>query len=169
MSDGPLGHDLAASESVSESMLSPMATADQMLPEGFLPEIEGAGWRRAVARAAELPAVTLTLIFIAPLLAAIVVLLKTQSNNPALLGDWRIGQDGKRFRCWKFRGAVDGQRSWLDRFLFVSRLDDLPRLLNVFSGEMSLIGPEPIAESEIQKYSSCYQDYVRVRPGLIDL
>jgi len=34
---------------------------------------------------------------------------------------------------------------------------------------MSLIGPEPIAESEIQKYSSCYQDYVRVRPGLIDL
>ena len=55
------------------------------------------------------------------------------------------------------------------RFLRRTSLDELPQLLNVVRGEMSLVGPRPIVEAEIAKYGEVYADYCRVRPGITGL
>jgi lipopolysaccharide/colanic/teichoic acid biosynthesis glycosyltransferase len=57
----------------------------------------------------------------------------------------------------------------LGRFLRRTSLDELPQLLNVFRGDMSLVGPRPIVTEEIEKYSEAYRLYTRVRPGLTGL
>ena len=54
-------------------------------------------------------------------------------------------------------------------FLRKSSLDELPQLINVVRGEMSLVGPRPIVEAEIAKYGEVYADYCRVRPGITGL
>ena len=127
---------------------------------------------------------SLFLIFITfPLVFVIIFLIKIEDNGPILYSQMRSGFKGKAFKLWKFRSMkvdseLDGPQ-WakendsritkVGNFMRRTRLDELPQLINVFYGDMSLIGPRPerpeIDEKlyeEIQMYSSRY----KMRPGL---
>ncbi|MGE0745906.1 MAG: sugar transferase [Rhodospirillales bacterium] len=137
------------------------------------------------------------LILLAPLLAVVAAVVKSD-GGPALFGHWRIGANGRRFRCWKFRSMVvdseavlrrvldadpDARAEWqrdfklrndprvtrLGRFLRQSSLDELPQLFNVLAGEMSLVGPRPIVEAEVERYGGAFQHYCACRPGITGL
>lgn len=134
----------------------------------------------------------------APLAIIIGALIKLHDGGPILFGQERIGRDGRRFRCWKFRSmrpdaevhlavllASDSglRRQWelhrklkddpritpLGDFLRRSSLDELPQLLNILRGDMSVVGPRPIVASEIVCYDRWFRYYVAVKPGLTGL
>jgi len=138
------------------------------------------------------------LLFFLPILAITAVAVKLQDGGPVLFGQDRIGRDGRSFRCLKFRSMVVdsdqrlqalfardpiARREWdrdhklrndpritdLGRFLRVSSIDELPQLLNVLRGEMSLIGPRPIVEAEVPRYGRWFRHYCSVRPGISGL
>ena len=135
------------------------------------------------------------LVFALPLMVIIAVLIKSSDGGKILFSQKRIGLHGKTFNCFKFRTMVmdanaqlqnlletdeaaqlewsttqklknDPRITWLGNFLRKSSLDELPQLINILRGEMSLVGPRPIVNSEIPKYGPFYPSYVSVRPGL---
>jgi len=151
LTDSPACYDLGNPESVTESVISVHPVADQTGFSGILTGARAIATRRLpLARAAEWLGACLALIFVAPLLLALLLLLGLQNQGPVITSDWRIGRDGKRFRCWRLGAARAREpNSWLDQFLYLSRLEYLPRLLNVIAGDLSLIGKHPILDDEI--------------------
>ena len=155
-------------------------------------------WAQRLKRAMDLCGAIFGGLLMVPVLLAIVVLIKLDSPGPALYGHRRIGAKDESFLCWKFRTMyVDAERSlaeylqgnpalqaeWeqnhklkddprvtrVGRFLRRTSLDELPQLLNVLRGEMSLTGPRPIVEAEISKYGTEYGLYRRITPGMSGL
>ena len=133
-----------------------------------------------------------------PLIVAIIALVRLSSPGPIFYCNKRIGRHGRRFMAWKFRTMVvnaeevledylasdpllraeweehcklkrDPRITWIGHFLRQTSLDELPQLWNVLRGEMSLVGPRPILESEIEKYAGEYEYYVDVLPGITGL
>lgn len=111
----------------------------------------------------------LGLILISPLLLLIAIGVKISSPGPILYGQERVGLDGKRFKMWKFRSMRiltdkdknnipgwtvkdDPRKTKLGSFLRATSLDELPQLWNVFSGEMSLVGPRPEQSYYVEKF-----------------
>ena len=138
------------------------------------------------------------IVLLIPLLILIVALLKVSERGPVLFAQVRVGKNGKRFKCLKFRTMVvdaeealqtylsqcpDARREWIEtqklrddprvtalgRFLRKSSLDELPQLFNVLAGQMSLVGPRPITEQEIPRYGDKILAYMTVKPGLTGL
>lgn len=127
------------------------------------------------------------LIFIAPLLATIAILVKATSRGPALFAQLRYGRNGRPFRVLKFRtmrvmndGAEKLQQATrndprvtaIGKFLRRTSLDELPQLINVLFGDMSLVGPRPHPISLDHEWSARIAHYgVRfcVRPGMTGL
>lgn len=134
-------------------------------------------------------------IIIAPILLFLATAVYLASPGPILFIHQRIGEKGRSFPCYKFRTMVtDGDKQlekhlrenpearaeWerdfklkkdpritgIGRFLRKTSLDELPQLINVLKGEMSLVGPRPIVEKEIERYGSYIEDYYLVRPGM---
>lgn len=149
-------------------------------------------------RVVELVLCFAALVFMLPLLLVIAGLIKAESRGPALFSQSRVGKGGEMFSCLKFRSmAVDSNErlarlldadpfarlEWertqkltndpritrVGRFLRTSSLDELPQLLNVVRGEMSLVGPRPIVPAEISRYGRHMLAYQRVRPGISGL
>ncbi len=139
----------------------------------------------------------LALIFLSPLLLAIAAYVK-HDGGPALYAQTRIGRGGRRFRCWKFRSMVVGAEQKLQVLLASdpaaaaewaetqkltvdprvtgigavlrrTSLDELPQLLNVLHGDMSLVGPRPITDAEVERYADDIASYFAVRPGVTGL
>lgn len=137
-------------------------------------------------------------LLILPLFGLIALAIRLNSPGPVFYASPRIGENGRRFRAWKFRTMVAGaneilrkhlERSpelraeyerdnklrndpritWIGRWLRRTSLDELPQLWNVIRGEMSLVGPRPILDHEVARYGACYQLYKRTRPGLTGL
>jgi exopolysaccharide biosynthesis polyprenyl glycosylphosphotransferase len=126
---------------------------------------------------------SLGLVSLLPLLLVIALAVRLDSKGPALFRQTRTGRNGKPFRIYKFRtmtvqedGAVVQQARWGDtrltrigRILRQTSLDELPQLLNVIWGEMSLVGPRPHALAHDEHYGREIPDYVgrfAVKPGL---
>lgn len=134
------------------------------------------------------------LVALSPLLLVVAAMVKLTSRGPVLYGDLREGKGGKVFRCWKFRtmivnahskqrdlyaeSDVDGPQFKLKRdprltsiggFLRASNLDELPQLINVLLGQMSLIGPRPSPFRENQICVSWRQARLSVQPGITGL
>lgn len=122
-----------------------------------------------------------SLLLLAPALAAIALGVKLTSPGPIFFRQERVGLKGRLFLIWKFRSmAVDameragGHVTRLDsplvtpfgRFLRVSSLDELPQLINVVRGEMSLVGPRPLLQGTIHASEMRRQD---MRPGCTGL
>jgi len=155
-------------------------------------------WARRFKRVLDLLGAFIGGLLISPILAAIIVLIKLDSPGHAFYGHQRIGVGGKHFRCWKFRTMRrDAERlleecfrknphlraEWeanqklrddprvtrIGRLLRKTSLDELPQLYNVLRGEMSLIGPRPIVDTEVSKYGTVYGLYKRIRPGMSGL
>ena len=117
-----------------------------------------------------------------PVLALIAVAIKIDDPGPVFYRQVRVGKNGKEFRIYKFRTMVvdadkkglaitvgrDSRITRVGAFLRKTKLDELAQLINVFTGEMSFVGPRP----EVSKYVSLYTPYQRqvllVRPGITD-
>jgi Undecaprenyl-phosphate glucose phosphotransferase len=116
------------------------------------------GWGRIAKRAMDVALASLALLLLAPLMLVIAALVKLSSPGPVLFAQERMGLDGRVFRVWKFRtmrsgaeaetGPVwavrdDPRRTRVGAWLRRLSLDELPQLVNVLRGEMSLVGPRP--------------------------
>ena len=106
------------------------------------------------------------------------VAVKVTSRGPVLFRQERIGWGGEPFQVVKFRSLVVGDHSLLHsadavtsagRFLRRTSLDELPQLLNVARGEMSIVGPRPTVRSQVELYDERQAQRLSVRPGLTGL
>lgn len=134
------------------------------------------------------------LVAVLPLMAAIIVLIKATSKGPVLFRQKRLGRNGVEFDCLKFRTMVvdaddqlksnpqlhelfqrkfklddDPRITPLGRFLRRTSMDELPQLIQVLQGKMTLIGPRPIVQSEVEKYAIYADKLFSVTPGLSGL
>ena len=120
----------------------------------------------------------LLLVVLLPVLLVIAVLVRILHGSPVLFGQKRPGYRGKPFQIYKFRSmsnarATDGsllpdaeRLTNLGRFLRASSLDELPELLNVLRGDMSLVGPRPLLMQYLERYSPEQARRHTVLPGI---
>lgn len=145
-------------------------------------------------RAFDIVGAAAVLLLASPIMAITALLIKREDGGPVLFRQERVGRDGTTFPCLKFRSmVVDAEaklralqsQNMADGVLFkmtddpritrigkvIRRLsiDELPQLVNVLRGEMSLVGPRPSLPSEVERYHSDVMRRLRVRPGLTGL
>ena len=136
---------------------------------------------------------------ISPLLVYIAYRIKKEDPGPIFFAHTRIGKDGKPFPCYKFRSMVVNSKEMLEKHLAEnpearaewerefklkndpritpigqvlrkSSLDELPQIFNVLKGEMSLVGPRPVVQEELDKYyGEAVKEYCSVKPGITGL
>ncbi|WP_419077188.1 undecaprenyl-phosphate galactose phosphotransferase WbaP [Phascolarctobacterium faecium] len=132
---------------------------------------------------------------ISPILIFIAIWIYKDSPGPVIFKHIRIGKDGREFPCYKFRSmCVDAKEKLAEllendpvakaewerdfklkndpritksgAFLRKTSLDELPQIFNVLKGEMSLVGPRPVIEEELERYGEYVNDYLMVKPGI---
>lgn len=160
---------------------------------GFSPTLTHQG-ALAAKRTLDLVGAAVLLVALAPLLAAIGILIKLASPGPVVFRQVRTGFHGRRFGMYKFRTMVPGAEELRDqvahlnqrdgpvfkiaddprltrvgRFLRRTSLDELPQLLNVLRGEMSLVGPRPLPVYEASRIKGAQRRRLAMRPGLTGL
>jgi lipopolysaccharide/colanic/teichoic acid biosynthesis glycosyltransferase len=118
------------------------------------------------------------LVVLSPLFAILAVAVKLSSPGPAFHRGERIGRGGKPFTLYKFRSmcvaesgpaitrAGDPRVTAVGRFLRRTKLDELPQLINVVAGDMSLIGPRPEVPRYVEMYDAEQRRILSVRPGI---
>jgi exopolysaccharide production protein ExoY len=138
------------------------------------------------------------IILLAPLLIICFAVTALTSPGPALFRHRRVGFNGKHFDCFKFRTMVtdaperlrkllesdpsaaaewatsrklrnDPRITAIGGILRKSRLDELPQLFNVLRGDMSIVGPRPVTDEELERYASSVNAYLSCRPGITGL
>ena len=138
------------------------------------------------------------LIFLMPLILTVAFFIRLQDGGPAIYVQKRQGLNGQQFNCLKLRSMVlnsrerlehilatdpEARKEWLEtqkltndpritalgQFIRQTSIDELPQLINVLRGDMSLVGPRPIVDNEIVKYGDSFKQYCSVRPGLTGL
>ena len=133
-------------------------------------------------RSFDISVAAIGLVLLAPMLVLIALTVKLCSPGPALYRGIRVGLCGKLFSMLKFRTmvvnaeslggsatAADDQRiTSIGKFLRRYKLDELPQLLNVLAGDMSLAGPRPEVQKYVNLYSPEEQAILKVRPGVTD-
>lgn len=142
-------------------------------------------------------AIILIIVF-SPILLFLYILVYISTKGKPLFSHLRIGKDGRKFKVYKFRtmylnadeklqslldNCEDSRKEWeaefklkndpritkLGNILRKTSLDELPQLINVIRGEMSLVGPRPIVEQEIEKYGEYFEYFTSVKPGITGL
>jgi lipopolysaccharide/colanic/teichoic acid biosynthesis glycosyltransferase len=153
---------------------------------------------QALTAAMNVAVAVVALAFLLPVLLAAGLAVYAQDGGPVLFAHRRIGLNGRTFYCLKFRSmAVDAEArlaalldsdpvaraEWeqahklrsdprvtpVGDFLRKTSLDELPQLLNVLRGDMSLVGPRPIVEAEVARYGRRFRAYCAVKPGITGL
>lgn len=133
-------------------------------------------------RSFDIVASLLGLIILLPVFVVLAIVLKWESSGPTFYRGLRAGRYGKAFRIFKFRTMVvdadkiGGPSSSADdpritragNFLRRYKLDELPQLINVLAGEMSLVGPRPEVVQEVLLYTKEEKRLLEVRPGITD-
>jgi lipopolysaccharide/colanic/teichoic acid biosynthesis glycosyltransferase len=123
-----------------------------------------------------------TLALLLPLLALLAVAVKLDSHGPVLYRQTRVGRGGRPFILWKFRTmvvdadrvgplltvAADPRVTRLGRWLRRWKLDELPQLVNVLVGDMSLVGPRPEVPRYVALYRDTEQEVIGLIPGITD-
>jgi exopolysaccharide production protein ExoY len=159
---------------------------------------EKVGLLATLVRALDVAIAVLALVFVLPLMAVIALAIFLQDGGPIVFSHLRVGRGAKPFFCYKFRSmAIDAEarlaellerdpaarEEWardhklrddprvtpLGAFLRRSSLDELPQLINVLQGTMSLVGPRPIVDAEISRYGKRFCHYCAVKPGITGL
>ena len=150
--------------------------------------------QRTIKRTIDIVGSTVGILVLSPLLLALAIWIKRDSQGPVVFKQVRIGRDGEPFVCWKYRTMImdaEGKRAELEHLsqgpglLFklkedprVTRpgkwlrrysLDELPQLYNVLRGEMSLVGPRPAIPQEVDQYDDWVRHRLKVRPGMTGL
>jgi len=134
-----------------------------------------------VRRAIDIVVSALGLLLASPLLALAVLAIRLEGPGPALFRQVRVGKDGELFEMLKLRTMVrdaertgaglainagDARITRTGRLLRRSSLDELPNLINVLRGEMSLIGPRPTIPSQVAQYTERQRGRLAIRPGI---
>jgi exopolysaccharide biosynthesis polyprenyl glycosylphosphotransferase len=147
--------------------------------------------RLFVKQAVDLIGATVALVLTAPLMLVTAVAIKLESPGPIMFGQTRCGLNGRLFRMYKFRTMVNGAEkrrhdladlnemsgpvfkikndprvTRVGRFLRKTSIDELPQLINILSGEMSLVGPRPPLPSEVARYQPWQHRRLSVKPGI---
>jgi Undecaprenyl-phosphate galactose phosphotransferase WbaP len=167
--------------------------------EGSLvPHVKHTTFKAGCKRGFDVGFAVLMFVLLLPLMLCICALIRASSSGPIVYRQQRIGKGGKTFMCLKFRTmspdadrllqellqkSPEARREWelsfklkndpritpIGQFLRKTSLDELPQLLNIINGDMSLVGPRPIVASEMARYSNILPLYLSVRPGLTGL
>ncbi|MBI5340266.1 MAG: sugar transferase [Mycolicibacterium rufum] len=161
------------------------------IPLMVLHHTDPTGWQFAVKHLMDRTLAAAGLVLISPLFLTLMLLVRLSSPGPIFFGQDRIGRDGRVFQCLKFRsmrladpsgeafqlkegaapGGVEGEdrRTWIGKIMRKTSMDELPQLLNVVRGDMSLVGPRPerpafveLFEMQIRRYG----DRHRVKAGM---
>lgn len=133
-----------------------------------------------VRRWLDITAAATGLVVLSPLCLFIAVLIKRDSPGPVFYRAQRVGKDGHEFRLYKFRSMVagadrqgpgitaagDSRVTQVGRFLRRTKLDELPQLINVLTGDMSLVGPRPEDPRYVALYTDEQRQVLAVRPGI---
>ncbi|MEW6096227.1 MAG: sugar transferase [bacterium] len=136
--------------------------------------------QRVIKRVIDCIASVLGLIILVIPMGIIAILIKLDSNGPVIFKHKRVGKDGKIFLIYKFRTMVkdapkigppltqknDTRITKVGKILRRTSLDELPELINVLKGEMSLVGPRPEIPIEVEKYTEWQRRVLRLRPGI---
>ena len=136
-----------------------------------------------VKRGIDLAGSCAMLLAFAPLFVFVAALIKLDSEGPALFRQKRIGKDGEPFDIWKFRsmrvdahpyarspvGNSDPRLTKVGRVLRRLSIDELPQLVNVLKGEMSLLGPRPEMPYIVEQYGPLERQRLCIRPGITGL
>lgn len=123
------------------------------------------------------------LLVMSPIFLLIVIMIKITMPGPIFFHQTRVGKDGRLFDILKFRSmkvdkeaeetfdfSKDEERiTWFGKFLRRSKLDEMPQLLNVFKGDMSLVGPRPTIKEQVDEYTPRQRGRLLVRPGMTGL
>lgn len=177
---------------------SPLKTAT-----GPSAELVGAGAARyqpggLLKRALDIVIASAGLAVLWPLMLMVALAIRYTDPGPAVFGHERIGLNGRRFKCLKFRSMIvnseaalrehlardpaaaaewaasqklkhDPRITKLGKILRETSLDELPQLWNVLKGEMSIVGPRPIVSAEVRRYGNDFQSYAATKPGITGL
>jgi exopolysaccharide biosynthesis polyprenyl glycosylphosphotransferase len=133
------------------------------------------GWRLTVKRSMDMVIGSLSLVLLSPLMMLVALLIKLDSEGSVFYTQERMGLDGKRFMMLKFRSmrpdaeddtgpvwttADDGRRTRLGTFMRHYSIDELPQLVNVLLGEMSLVGPRPERPVFVEQFKNSIPRYM---------
>lgn len=149
------------------------------------------GWGKIIKRAFDIVGSVVLLVLASPLFLIIAILIKLDSNGPAILGLERVGEAGRTFNVLKFRSMIknaealkqqlldqneregplfkmknDPRVTRIGRLLRRTSLDELPQLWNVVKGQMSLVGPRPHEPAEVARYQKHHRKLLSIKPGL---
>lgn len=123
----------------------------------------------------------ISLVFLAIPIIIVVIAIKLDSNGPVFFRQERVGKDGKPFRIWKFRTMVigaetkglkynvtenDSRITKVGNFLRCWGIDELPQLINVLKGEMSIVGPRPTLKYQVDRYDDFQRRRLLVKSGI---
>ncbi|WPB87014.1 sugar transferase [Sediminicoccus rosea] len=167
-------------------------------PESVLVPARLPAFQPALKRAMDMVGAGLMLLVLSPVFLILALIVRAD-GGPALFAHRRVGRDGESFGCLKFRSMVIDSQARLEallasdpaaraewdatrklkndprvtkigRFLRATSLDELPQLINVLRGEMSLVGPRPVIQAELDRYyGAAALHYMSVRPGITGL
>lgn len=147
---------------------------------------------KIVKRTTDLTISSIAMIALLPLFAVIALAIKLESKGPVFFKHTRVGKDGKVIKIYKFRSMVDNAEDLIKKFtpeqmkeykenykltndpritkvgkfLRKTSLDELPQLINIIKGDLSIIGPRPVVAEELKKYGTNIEKFLSVTPGL---
>jgi lipopolysaccharide/colanic/teichoic acid biosynthesis glycosyltransferase len=141
----------------------------------------GEGSGNALTRVLDVVVASIALLLSAPLLALVVVAIRLDSRGSAIYRQRRVGKDGQVFEMLKLRTMVEGSDpvgvgtvvtrddprvTRVGRLLRRFSLDEIPNLINVLGGEMSVVGPRPTIEAQVADYTPYQRRRLEVKPGI---
>jgi exopolysaccharide biosynthesis polyprenyl glycosylphosphotransferase len=148
-------------------------------------------WQLLGKRLIDITVSILLIVILSPILVLIALIIKTTSKGPVIFAQDRLGYNGRHFKCLKFRSMIENAESLKDelaglnemdgpvfkikndprvtkvgRFLRKTSIDELPQLINVLKGDMSLVGPRPPIPGEVCNYDIKDRRRLSMKPGL---
>ena len=137
---------------------------------------------KTLIRITDILASAIGLIFLCPLFLVVALWIVIDNPGPVFYRQQRVGRNGKDFGLWKFRsmrvgsdkaglitvGEHDPRITKAGYFIRKYKLDELPQLINVFVGDMSLVGPRPEVRKYVDLYTAEQKKVLSVRPGITD-
>ncbi len=132
------------------------------------------------------------LVILIPIFVIIGIIIKIDSKGPVFFAHTRIGKNGKKFKMYKFRTMRENAQEMIDyfteeqrqeweenyklredpritkvgNFLRKTSLDELPQVINIIKGDLSIVGPRPIIDRELEKYGKNKEKFLSITPGL---
>ena len=147
---------------------------------------------KIVKRTTDIVLSLISLVGLLPFFAIIALAIRLESKGPAFFKHTRIGKDGKIIKIYKFRSMVENAENLIreftpeqmkeyeenyklsddpritkvGKFLRKTSLDELPQLINILKGDLSIVGPRPVVANELKKYGTNIKKFLSVTPGL---